>query len=214
MNQQVRFIGYCIFAIIISYIPFVGLPFIYLATIFHETSHALVALMTGGHVVEFVLSPDGSGHVVSQGGIGFLIAFSGYFGVTLWAALLFQAGRNQQVTKAVLGILIVIFSMILIFWVNHIITGLILGAVIAFLIGMLLKISMNLMAYASQAMAILVLFNAIKSPLYLIDGRAVGDGAMLGKITLIPEIVWVSVWCFSGLAVLYWLFMTLDKKSV
>lgn len=213
MNQRLLFIGYCLFAIIISYIPFIGLPFIYLATIFHETSHALVALLTGGHVIEFVLSPDGSGHVLSQGGIGFLIAFSGYFGVTLWAALLFHAGKNQHFTKAVLGMLIGIFSITLVLWVNNLMTALILGAVIALLIGMLVKTSTRLITYLSQTIAILVLFNAIKSPLYLIDGRAVGDGAMLGKMTWVPEIVWVSVWCFSGLAVLYWLFFSLDKEQ-
>lgn len=203
MNQRLVFIGYCIFSIVISYIPLIGLPFIYLSTIFHEISHALVALLTGGQIIEFVLSPNGSGHVVSRGGNNFLIAFSGYFGVTLWAILLFQVGRKNSLTQFTVGTLILLFSATLLLWVNNIITALILGAVIAMLVFILLKTSMKLITYLSQAIAILVLFNAIKSPLYLIDGRDLGDGAMLADVTWLPEIAWVSIWCGWGVCVLY-----------
>lgn len=213
MNQRLLFIGYCIFAIIISYIPFVGLPFIYLGTIFHEISHALIALITGGNIIEFVLSPDGSGHVLSRGGNSFLIAFSGYFGVTLWAALLFQAGRRNNMTRVTLGILVLLFSSTLILCVKDLMTTFILVAVIAMLILMLVKTSTKTITYLSQSIAILVLFNAIKSPLYLIDGRAIGDGALLGKLTWFPEIFWVSIWCFWGLCVLYFLFFSIKPKQ-
>jgi hypothetical protein len=213
MNQRLLFISYCIFAIVISYIPFIGLPFIYLGTIFHEISHALMTLITGGNILEFVLSPNGSGHVVSQGGNNFLIAFSGYFGVTLWAALLFQAGRKNNMTRITLGILVCLFSATLLLWVNNLMTTLILVAVITMLILMLLKTSARYITYLSQSVAILVLFNAIKSPLYLIDGRAIGDGASLGKLTWLPEIFWVSIWCFWGLCVLYFLFVSIKPNQ-
>jgi len=213
MNQRLLFIGYCLFAIVISYIPFIGLPFIYLGTIFHEISHALVALVTGGQIVEFVLSADGSGHVLSRGGNSFLTAFSGYFGVTLWAALLFQAGRGNNMTRVTLGVLAVLFSVTLILWVNNVMTALILGAVIAMLIAMLLKTSARSITYLSQLIAILVLFNAIKSPLYLIDGREIGDGALLGRITWFPEIFWVGIWSFWGLCVLYFLYFSMASTK-
>lgn len=212
MNQRLVFIGYCIFSIVISYIPLIGLPFIYLSTIFHEISHALVALLTGGQIIEFVLSPNGSGHVVSRGGNNFLIAFSGYFGVTLWAILLFQVGRKNSLTQFTVGTLILLFSATLLLWVNNIITALILGAVIAMLVFILLKTSMKLITYLSQAIAILVLFNAIKSPLYLIDGRDLGDGAMLADLTWLPEIAWVSIWCGWGVCVLYFIWRSTNSS--
>ena len=92
-------------------------------------------------------------------------------------------------------------------------TALILAAVIGLLVLILLKTNAKLMTYLSRFIAILVLFNAIKSPLYLIDGRSVGDGAMLANITFIPEIVWVVLWCVTGLSVLYYLYQSLNKKE-
>lgn len=212
MTQRMLFIGYCLFAIIISYIPLIGLPFIYLATIFHEMSHALTALITGGQVVEFSLAINGSGHVLSRGGSSFLIAISGYLGVSMWAALLFQVGTRNTLARVTIGALIALFSVALILWVNNMMTALILAAVIGLLILILVKTNAKLMTYLSRFIAILVLFNAIKSPLYLIDGRAVGDGAILANITFIPEIVWVVLWCVTGLSVLYYLYQSLSKE--
>jgi len=213
MNKRLLFISYCIFAIVISYIPFIGLPFIYLGTIFHEMSHALVALLTGGQMMEFSLSPNGSGYVRTSGSILFLTAFSGYFGVTIWAMLLFQVGHKKNLTRITLGTLIFIFSMILILWVKSLMTFIILGLVIAMLLFILLKTSLQLIPYLAQAMAILILFNAIKSPLYLIDGRNIGDGAALAEITWLPEIFWVSIWCGWGICVLYFLFRSTSFKQ-
>ncbi|MCG7532174.1 M50 family metallopeptidase [Psychrobium sp. MM17-31] len=213
MNQRILFFGYCLFAIVISYIPFIGLPFIYLATIFHEISHALVAVVTGAQVVEFALAVDGSGHVLSRGGSSFLIAISGYLGVSIWAALLFQAGTRNNLARFTIGSLIVLFSVTLILWVNNLMTALILGAVIGLLVLMLAKTSAVYITHLSRFVAIIVLFNAIKSPLYLIDGRAAGDGAILAKMTFVPEIVWVVLWCAAGLAVLYWLYQSLGKPQ-
>ena len=213
MNQRILFFGYCLFAIVISYIPFIGLPFIYLATIFHEISHALVAVVTGAQVVEFALAVDGSGHVLSRGGSSFLIAISGYLGVSIWAALLFQAGTRNNLARLTIGALIALFAVTLILWVNNLMTALILGAVIGLLVLMLAKTSAVYITHLARFVAILVLFNAIKSPLYLIDGRAAGDGALLAKMTFVPEIVWVVLWCAAGLAVLYGLYQSLDKPQ-
>lgn len=213
MNQRILFFGYCLFAIVISYIPFIGLPFIYLATIFHEISHALVAVVTGAQVVEFALAVDGSGHVLSRGGSSFLIAISGYLGVSIWAALLFQAGTRNNLARLTIGALIALFSVTLILWVNNLMTALILGAVIGLLALMLAKTSAVYITHLSRFFAILVLFNAIKSPLHLIDGRAAGDGAILANMTYVPEIVWVILWCAAGLGVLYGLYQSFGKPQ-
>lgn len=213
MNQRILFFSYCFLAFVISYIPFVGLPFIYLATIFHEISHALMAVLTGGRVIEFVLEVNGSGHVLSQGGSRFLIAISGYLGVSIWAALLFQVGRHKQLTRITITTLIVLFSVTLILWVNSLMTVFILGAVIALLVIILSKTSDIWIAHLCRFIAILVLFNAIKSPLYLIDGRNIGDGALLAEITWLPEIFWVLLWCVCGLGVLISLYRNVDRTA-
>ncbi|NRA83322.1 MAG: hypothetical protein HRU22_05960 [Gammaproteobacteria bacterium] len=48
-----------------------------------------------------------------------------------------------------------------------------------------------------------MLFNAVKSPLYLIDGQSRGDGALLASLSAIPEFIWVLIWLSLGLYLLY-----------
>jgi hypothetical protein len=45
-----------------------------------------------------------------------------------------------------------------------------------------------------------ILLNSLLSPTYLFDGRSLGDGAALAEMTLVPEFIWVIIWC--GLAIL------------
>jgi hypothetical protein len=68
-----------------------------------------------------------------------------------------------------------------------------------------LKIKLNnqYVAILLQLTGILVLLNAILSPLHLLDGRHLGDGAALASLTGIPEIFWVIIWSVLGVSVLY-----------
>ena len=58
-------------------------------TYVHETGHAVMVLLTGGRIQEFVVSSDGSGHVISTGGTRALIAPAGYIGAALFGSTLF-----------------------------------------------------------------------------------------------------------------------------
>lgn len=203
MKRHGLLISYCLFAVVINFIPFIGLPFRYLSTIFHELSHGLATLLTGGAIVEFALQANGAGHLVSRGGSSIIIAFSGYFGAALWGGLLYQVGRHQLMVQITLGFLIALFSLTLILWVNGLMTAFILLGVIALLVLILVRSKDRWLTYVAQLMAILVLFNAINSPLYLLDGRHIGDGANLANYTFIPEIVWVMIWFVWALFILY-----------
>jgi len=55
----------------------------------HEAGHALMALLTGGSIVGFTVSPDGSGLARTIGGNRALILPAGYIGAALLGSLLF-----------------------------------------------------------------------------------------------------------------------------
>jgi hypothetical protein len=57
-----------------------------------------------------------------------------------------------------------------------------------------------------------ILLNSLFSPTYLFDGRDLGDGAALASMTMVPELVWVLLWCVLAIAALYSLIKT-NKKS-
>ncbi len=199
------FLYYCIFALLINFIPFVSVPFLYLTTIFHELSHGIAAILTGGQIEEFALQLNGAGHLVSLGGSQFVITFSGYFGAPLWGALLFQSAERVNIAKFTFGLLIAMFVVTLLLWVSSLVTASILLLVGLLLVALLKLAKQKIFNHIVRFIAVVVLFNAIYSPLYLLFSNS-GDSFSLEQQTLIPALVWVLIWLGWGLFVLYRLY--------
>lgn len=202
MSPRLLFIAYCFIALIITFIPLISIPFNWLETVFHELSHALATLLTGGQVISFKLELSGAGQVQSRGGISILIAFCGYFGAACWGFILYQAGYSYRIVKSLLTFLVLGFSLVTIFWIRDILTLFIMLIIIAWLIVMLRSHQAQWLNNIGQFTGIFVLFNAIKSPLYLLDGQQRGDGSLLASLTFIPEIIWIVIWLGWGLFLL------------
>ena len=107
-------------------------PLKILVVFFHESSHALATLLTGGSVKELVINPEQGGHVISQGGNTFIIYSAGYLGSLLWGVLIYLSSvktRYDQTIMTVLGIIIIAITLLfgrnLFSWVFGIITGMI-----------------------------------------------------------------------------------------
>jgi len=78
-------------AVVVSHVPVVDLlvyPFKLFGTFVHEWGHALVALATGGHVVELQVNSDLSGETFTAGGWQLPILSAGYVGAACAGALL------------------------------------------------------------------------------------------------------------------------------
>lgn len=191
-------------AIIFRQIPIVSVPFNWLESYFHELSHGLAAIMTGGRIVRIELFTNGAGLCTTQGGIRFFVSFMGYFGATCFGALIYSlSGKRLLHAKALCGLMIGILAITLLFWVSDILTA----VIILMLIGLFaLKwriksgYSLNILL---KFTGIIVLLNSVYSPLYLIDGRSMGDGATLANLTFIPEFVWVVLWSAIGVFSLF-----------
>lgn len=71
----------------------------------HEYSHAIVAVLTGGTVVELMVSSDLTGHVKSSGGSRFLTLSAGYIGSLVFGALIFYWAYVRNTPTVVFYIL-------------------------------------------------------------------------------------------------------------
>lgn len=71
-------------------------PLKILIVLFHELSHALMTVVTGGEVVSLTLSPDQGGEVLSRGGNRFLILTAGYLGSLAIGCLLYLLARGSK----------------------------------------------------------------------------------------------------------------------
>lgn len=92
-------------AVALNWLGPLAYPFRLLTTIMHELSHGLVAILTGGTFVRFVVFADGSGMAYTAGGIRWLIIPAGYVGAALCGAALIALGRGQRRSQLALGIL-------------------------------------------------------------------------------------------------------------
>ncbi|MDZ4835355.1 MAG: M50 family metallopeptidase [Candidatus Melainabacteria bacterium] len=109
------FWGVLIASLILSKIPGAELfftPLNQFATLVHEFGHAIVCVLTGGHVNGMTIVADGAGHgglTMSQGGIQFFTIQAGYLGTAVFGSLLVYLSQFHKLSK---GILIGIGSII------------------------------------------------------------------------------------------------------
>lgn len=89
-----------------------------LAVTFHEVSHGLAAILTGGRVFGFALAPGGGGVTLGIGGSLPIILFAGYLGSTLWGIALYYASVKWKPTAALLTLEVVLIGSALFGWLN------------------------------------------------------------------------------------------------
>jgi hypothetical protein len=80
-----------VLAVVLSHLPLINVviyPFKLFGTFVHEWSHALVAIATGGNVVQLQINGDLSGETFTRGGWALFISSAGYTGAAIVGALL------------------------------------------------------------------------------------------------------------------------------
>ena len=85
-------------------------PLKILVVFFHESSHAIATLLTGGSIIAFEVVPQAGGHVISSGGNRFVTLSAGYLGSLLWGLLIFSLALSSNLDRwvmAILGLLLI-----------------------------------------------------------------------------------------------------------
>lgn len=192
-------------------------PFRLFVTYIHEAGHALAALLTGGSVLGFTISPDGSGLARTAGGVRALILPAGYLGAAFFGAVLFYLVNTVRYTRP---ISIAIGAGLLFFTTvfarpdqSGAITAILVGWIFGLLlIGMGWKLSPLLNLLILNILAMLTSLNAVLDLIYLTrstggslrspQGEVLNDAAAFSRdITpIIPPVVWAFLW--AGLALL------------
>ncbi len=210
--QKYHFFILLFAAVVFKQLPLVSIPFNWLESYFHEISHGIAAIITGGNVVRIQLFANGAGLCTTQGGIGFVISFAGYAGATLWGWGIYKlASAHQRVAQGFSVLIFVLLVSSIVFWGRDLLTWFIL-AILAVIF--LLTIKLQKTHYLQRLMqffGLLILLNSLSSPSYLLDGRHLGDGAALASMTFIPEVIWVVIWFSIALLALYSLYKTARK---
>lgn len=81
------------------------IPLKILVVFFHEVSHGVAAVLTGGSIESISISPQQGGLTVTRGGNLFLITSAGYLGSLLFGVFLFLMALKGRADKLVMGAL-------------------------------------------------------------------------------------------------------------
>jgi len=189
-------------ALLLSWVPFISIPFTWFMTFFHEISHGLMALFSGGGIVSIVLHWDGSGLCYTRGGSRFLVLQAGYIGAVAWGILLYHTA--QRVSERYIGSVVVILGILIagtaLLYARDVVTWLILAFLFALSVSIGKLHHMRGVNIALKFIAVYIMLDAVRAPLHLIDGKHYGDAASLADVTGLPEMVWITLWLAVGLA--------------
>lgn len=191
-------------ALILSALPLIHTPFEWFETFFHELSHGLAALLTGGTIHSIELNLDGSGFCVTSGGIQFLVLISGYAGSALWGCLVYLSvsaskARSANIIAAILAAFVAVVGLL---WARDLVTILILLIIVGLCVAAYHYGSRQLTQRFVEFIGVYVVLDAIRSPFSLIDGQSLGDGSALTDMTYIPEIIWIMLWSLIAVSCL------------
>lgn len=195
-----RFMLELLVAFLLTRLPFISIPFKWLESYFHELSHGIAALLTGGIVSHIQLFPNGAGFCFTQGGSNMFIAYAGYFGAALWGYVIFLLATKRSSIRFTLGLLGLTVAASLVFWARDLLTiAILLVLTILFLLPLKLKNS-SVLNTLLRILGLMINLNAMASPMVLLGLSGQGDAVMLAQLTWIPAWIWVMTWLlFSGL---------------
>lgn len=192
-------------------------------TFVHEMFHGLAAILTGGEIIGFTVSSNGSGLATTAGGSRAIILPSGYIGAAAFGAILFYLANTIPYTRlvsALLGIGLIVFTVLFARVDNTgipiaLMVGLISGGILIFLSR---KASQFVNLVVLNALAMLTSLNAVFDLLYLIrlpsmsaaNGQVRNDAAAFSNdiIPILPPAIIALMWAgiamfFIGLSIYY-----------
>lgn len=212
----------------IPYAEYLVYPIRLFVTFIHESSHALVALLTGGSVQSLTIAADGSGVVYSAPSSLFGALFTssaGYLGTLFFGVLmlylmrrsisphkiLFVSGVFVLVMTVVFGILSPIFNFLsLQVGFSSVAFTVVVGLLMTGgLIAMSLYSSRRVADFAVAFLAVQCLLNALsdlKTVLFasapLIGSDIQTDAGNMASATGIPGFIWVILWIAISLGLM------------
>lgn len=177
-------------------------PLKILVVFFHEISHGLAAVLTGGSIVSLQITADEGGLAQTVGGIRFFIVSAGYVGSFLWGAALILAASRAKRKRVLTGALGILIGAVTIFYVRNLF-GFFFGLATAALLGAAARklndrtndFILHLVGVTSCSYAILDIWDDV-----IARSSPLSDASQLAAMTLIPSVVWGLFWIACTLA--------------
>ncbi|HEX4954470.1 MAG TPA: M50 family metallopeptidase [Thermoanaerobaculia bacterium] len=186
-------------------------PFKILVVLFHELSHALAAIATGGSVLSIELVPQEGGLARTAGGSRFLVLSAGYLGSLLWGGMILLAAAKSRLDRAVTTVLAAIVLGAALLWVRPFWSF---GFAFTAAAGLALLVVSRKLGHVTndfllRLVGLVSLFYAlfdIQSDVLARPNLCASDASQLARLTGLPTLFWGILWMLAGLAAA-WFFL-------
>jgi len=188
-----------------------------LVVFFHEMSHGLAAVLTGGSIVEIQVTPGGGGLCITQGGWTIPIYSAGYLGSMVWGGALLVLASRTRFDRFVAGSVGVLLVVVTVIWVRPFLGG---GFLFGGTAGLaLVAVGVWLPGYVNEFLLKVI---GLTSCLFaFVDVRAlfthgtghVSDATLLAERTWLPAWAWAAIWMTLSLLVAYRLLRTACRRA-
>ncbi len=211
-------LGIIAFGVVVLWDTPVIYPLKILVVFFHEISHALAALLTGGDVEHIEVVAQEGGLAYTRGGSRFVILTAGYLGSLLWGALILLVASRTRWDRALSIALGLLMAFVTLWLVRPILSfGFGFGTVTAAaMVGLGLKLPERLNDLVLRTIGLTSCLYAvldIKSDILDRPGIS-SDAKMLADLTGIPTLFWGGLWLLVALGLtIYLVRLALKRPS-
>ncbi|MBL7977558.1 MAG: M50 family metallopeptidase [Bacteroidetes Order II. Incertae sedis bacterium] len=190
-------------------------PLQMLVVFFHEASHAIATILTGGQVKEMVLVREQGGHVVSLGGWPFITLSAGYLGSLGFGVLFYILSESKRYQKwMVMGIGLFILLITLVFVRNWFGFGFsLIAGVLFFIAGRYLADDWNALILKAVGLTSMMY---VPHDIYsdtIARSYLVSDARMLAEAYGGTTIMWGMFWLFISFYLIFHVFRWSLLKS-
>lgn len=206
-----------VFVILLLWRTPVVYPMKILVVFFHELSHGLAAIMTGGRIDHIQLVAAEGGLCVTQGGNALVILTAGYLGSLVWGGAILQAAARMTNPRSLSLAMGVLLGLVTLLYVRPLVSfGFLFGALVAAALCLAgSKLNADVNRYALKAIGLTSLMYA---PLDIITDvlfrpQLPSDARRLAEFTFIPTIIWGLLWTAVALFGAYYFLMKASKES-
>jgi hypothetical protein len=190
-------------------------PLKVLVVFFHEISHGLAAVLTGGSIVSLKVSSDQSGLACTAGGWRLVVLSAGYLGSFAFGSALILAAAWLKRPRALSVAMGAALGLVTLLYVRNLF-GFAFGALAAaaflasarWLNDLSNDFLIRVVGVTSCGYAILDIYSDT------ISRKVCGsDASRLASITLIPSVVWGVLWVALSLYGIYWTLKLAAKEE-
>lgn len=189
-----------------------------LVVFFHEISHGVAALLTGGSIIQMQITPGSGGLCITRGGWTIVVLSAGYVGSMVCGGLLLVLSSKRKLSVYMPGVIGAVLCAVTVIWVRPILGG---GFLFGGMAGVLfLACAVWLPEYVN---AVIVKAIGLTSCLYaFVDVTAlfrhgsdhVSDATLLADVTWLPAWFWALFWLVVSLGMGWWLLNMACRRPV